>query len=1357
MNDVLYAFKQFTALTHFPTDQLVPMRSLFPNIQACCIPKGTEIPPDLPVWPSAVPLVCSIGLSKENGITPIDGTVSLIAIHDVEIILEILEKGQDTELDEKTLKIIVNVLEAHRDLLSVLTSVLRPADLEEKELSSNEKLVKRIKGILKEPRDAAKLQAAAKDCKKISKYVDKSFRSNYSNGVANDLMKHIHALILDFQTLGVFLHLTGQADDFSYIEGNLNDLCTSIFSADLPSAQTYLQDFARSITDTETKLQFGVPLFYAIGYVYSHIKEDIKTLETAMNNCDAKLLVSLFTVEEPDNQFPVEFSDYIIQALKSLNNFIDPKMLEQVALSIYNKTQDPQLQYLCSSITYNTPKASGYLSILTTLIPFSNQQRKQHLDTFLTTAMNLFTGIHKRISEIAEPLINILPLPIQELTKKAIVKPESLDQCYKSVIAFKCFEKLAESYIADIDRFSVECENLDNICLSLFFAYASALKFSTIDLVQFVITFSEKHLNISKKTFASIQDAFANLKKFPQDAANFSDYDGLLNNVVRLTDLIQHVTKQIIASAPASLTEANDDIQKLSQLIKITFGHFEALQNALEPLQGIPISAARECARSCIQPMLIKLQNLMDTAATQPEFAQQIRSELRLHMFELQLMLSTLNIEGAEEAIKEIAALYRATEEAPDAPSIINASKELIQQLINFQQKLCSDNIDRDLIESIELSNVSVLCDALQKIQDPKLREITILFVKQSQTDRIVKRLFEEKPTYVRSLLVQRMKGVQTPDLDLIVQYSNHQLLTSNITIAASIPLLAIQSDFERLNVLIAQFLMSRGESEARVSINRMYSLLKQIVPLRGSIIDLTHLILSGKEISLEELAKLAAQYSIPLPETNATDDRTKAILQLAAFYAFIHQQKRPYSAEYLKETIEILTNSSFDTSDTVHNILASFLSAACLNSAFTTDMTRKVFDIVSDLVQYLSSNNTTDKRKLIDDISSLPTTFSPSGKLSNEFASIMALAIHEDSQSRNDIQEYINLLGLTDQDLETYLRTIYEYAEQEETPVLDKARLKESMRNVQRLMKKFLKAAKSLDAPIVQARFENFCTAIDDLKHTLSASKDPQALQIVSQVESSMSLITSVVNEIAKGDRSNVNKLIEVLNQILAALSQLTDSHLQSPLVEILALLAEDIQEIANTIDAFPSEEELQSAEPLKKITISESRTVAHFTRAYVIESKKYIDALMEQTPIVDPEIQKSFNRAVSELKESAQVLYLIVRLTDTDDQYMQNKIIFGCRRLLASSQLFISQVLMPGGPLESETKIKETFETSKSHLNNIIDFATQYGSNKKAEEENLEITLEMSIERLRLTAQVLKLRRALEIAQNNEKILSE
>ena len=1358
MEEVRQTFKRFASLTHFQTEQMTAMRSLFPFIQFCCTLPGSDIQTDVPVWPSAVPLVCSIGYPKENQITPLDGTVALIAINNISAIFEIFQTCNESMIDEKSMEILINILGTHRELLTVLIPQLKPQNSETNELSTIEKLIKRIKGIEKEPRNEAKLTAALKDCKKVTKFVEKCFRSNFSYGIASELIKFVHQTILDMQTLGVFLNITQQTDYFTLHESNLNDVIECIFSGEMEDINDDINDLYQSLDECQGRIQQGVPLQNCIGKIYERLRKSISTLLEEIGKCDAKQPASLFVIPEPQTVYPTEFSDYLITTLSSLSTPYDDKLIKQVALSIYQRTTDPQIQYICSALTYLPEKAPGYFSMLTAIFPFNNELKKQQITAFLSTAMNLFNVFHSKCANVLAPLIPSLPPTIQNLINKSISRPETLEECYKCVIAFKYFENIAESYIADTQSFSICCDNIDRICISLFIGHAIYLRLIASDLIKFAVQFAEKNMNISKKTLGSILENFQALQHFSYSMTRYDEYEEMMNTIIKLTELVSHITKQIIVSAPASLTEADNEIATLSEKIKDTYQHFNWLQDALQPINDIPITVAKECAKSCINPMLSNLQSIMNTVQTQPEFAQQTRLGINLLMFELQQMLTTLGVEGSAEALHDVVGLFNTLQTAGSAPEIAFTCNNLSQRLIKFSQKLFANNIERDIIESIDLSDVNVLCDACARITDENLRNATIVFIQQSKTDPAIAKLFATQPAIVRSLLIARMKGVAVPNIDEIVAYSDKQLIDSRLEIAASIPILSTPSSYEKVNVLITQLLLSSSIQELRLTTNEIHQLITCLAPLNDSLATLTSELLTVKEEAIVEINSLASKYGATIYEANATDPRIHSVLNLSFLYAHVHQMKRPFSKELIAQQKDVIENNG-DTKAAISTILASYMSAATENGCFAPEITYRAYQVSSDLNTFLQTGTSTDKKKLIESLDLLPTTFEKTGTLSQEFASVLSLSLSQDSESSEDVEEFIKILGLLGQTLESYLKLLYEMAPVEKNePVLDTARINESINTVQKSMKKLLKATKTNEEQILLAKYQQFYASIDEMKRILSNSTDPKAKQILEQVEDSFNFVSSVITQVHQGDNSNVSKLVEVLNSMFKLFTQLTDSHIQSPLVDILAVLAEDIKEITNSIDSDPSDEEMASYEPLRKVTINEVRAVLHFTHSYIVESRKNVEGIMKESPIIDPEVKKAFIRAVNQLKEAAQVIYLLVRMTDSEDIQMKNKIIFGCRRYLAASNLFISQVLMPNGNAESERKIKESAESANKHVSSIIDFATQYGAAKKANaEENIEISTDMSLERLRLTARITKLRRALEIAQNNEKILSQ
>lgn len=1369
MDSVDTLFKEFSRLSHYPIQHITPMRSVWPIIQKAVYKKGNDIPEDLPCWYSAVPFVCSFGVPKSENLTILDASIASILLKAIDLIMTILTQNNSGSVDQKSMDIIVTTVNAVIEALSLLIDALRPVDLEEGADSDCEKIIKRLKKIHKDPYNEKNNSAIQKELKKIVKHINKSFSSAFNNSITADVLDQFHEMVQCFEALGIFMYQFGQIEHFTFAEGSVIDLARDIFTGVIAKDQNSYNALVEAMKRTQTQLQTQNNMI--IDTAFKAFSASLQKLREEIKNSSAVPLASRLNLPEIQ-AFPTEYADYLTNMIKNalMHVNIDFSIFQQVAQSVYQKTDNPQVQYVCSCINYIPNKALGYIALLSSILPFAYEDRIPHLLTLNQQLSELFNDYHSELVKIASPYVEMLPLAIKNFATAYFEIPHKLCECYRTVVAMKSIEKYVEAYAEDSANFTLYLDTLNRICNAMFYTTASSLRLLAADLSKYAFNFVTQNISISSRTSQAIVDAFTTLQNISNDACDYDEYQPLIDAVATLADLITHVTKQVIGISPITLSGSLVEIGEISQKIEDTFVQFENLREAILPFENIPIVATQTCFTSVIDPMLAQLENLKQIAATKPEYLKQTYSDMRLLLFQLKQMMLTLDIKESSEAVKQIVSAFGLISGTNNPKEVIAESDKLIVQLRELSKKLSSENVDRDIIENVDINNTEDLTSALKKIQNQTTREATIAWITSRQNDYLVNELFAKSPAIVRSFIVERMKPKPAyNNIDIILQLNDEKLMQQIAMIAGSLSTIMSEAGIRQINHFTTELLNAKHASEARNTLQTIRLIIKKSVPFGKKLSALSEELRLTKQEVTKEIEELCKAYGADVPQVNCKDKREKSLDQIALLFASIVAEERNWSKEYI-QAMAMRIEQAQDVNEYVHNVLATFICAACNSGCFSNNIITRSYSLMNALMTYNSSPTVSNKKALISEILSLPVEFQKEGEMSMLFTSLITLSLSADTMHFGDVASISHLLNYQNMYIGTYLKDVYEFTQErekkpEESEEMKTARIMETSRSIIKQIKKFLRSAEKKDAAVVVDKYMNLFANFNELKRLLSDTNDARGGPLAQQVEEVRKLVEAVVSEIINGKRDHTANIVTPLNDLSKVVRQLISNKQDqtSPVVDLLSILAEDIQEIADTIDNDPSEDELNKFPPLKKFSTTEFRIVVHHARAFVIEAKNLVTNILAENHQFSEDEEKDMDRAVSQLRDAAQVIYLLIRSGNNDDQGFKQRVILGSRRFAAALQVLLAQVTFTKFSKDMYSKINEILEAANARIRAVIDYASQYGITKTTAakksaiiDDSYEITHEQSIEKMHLLAKIVRIKRELEICINNEKLLS-
>ncbi|EAY14280.1 hypothetical protein TVAG_487230 [Trichomonas vaginalis G3] len=1373
MNPVYSYFREFTRLARFQMQNISPMRSVWPIIQRSLVKKGEQVPEDLPVWHSAVPLVCSFGSPKNVKLSILDASVSLIILNTLEEISSILTKSDGPSMDSKSMELINSTVESHCEVLTFLLEALTPPETENNADTDCAKLIKHLKKFKSEPKNEKNNTSIGKDVKKISKFIRKSFSSLLNNSNISATIDEFRNLILSFQTLGLFLNLISVSEQFEFSEGTVIDISRNAFQGNSRKLLENLSIFQKNINDMQKDQKLQSYNIFKV--LFASLNSKIDEYSTAIKKNPMIPLHSKLVLPEIDN-FPIECADVLTNILKTAINHvnIETPVFQQAAQTIYEKAKDQQIQYICSCINFLPEAALGYVALLSALLPFSYSERLPHLISLDQTLQDLFNIIHTKCVKIASPVVVNLPKALQQFVGKYLETPSTLEQFYHSVIALKAIQPHLNGLVENFQLFNTNFDNLNRICNALFIAKAAALRLSAVYLSECAFKFIGNHINISSKTSKSILDSFDVLIKFPNDACDYDEYSKLIETVSTLAELITHTTKQVISSAPVSISDTLTSIGMISQNIEETFSLFESLKNSLSKIEDIPIVATQACLKSAINPMVAQLDNIKQYAQSKPEYAKQALSDMKLLTFQLSQMMDTLENELSDED-EEVISLFHKLKDVSDPSEMIKCSEEILEKLNKVSNKLSEENVDREKIENVSFENMEDLTKALEQISDELSRQATVEWVLSSQNDKSVNKLFVNNTNMVKKFVVSRMKSENRYEsVDQILQLPDEKIMNDLPNIASSLTMIYNEAGIPKLNEMSTEILSCEQVGDVKSKLQQIKTFNSKYNPFYKALMALSEELRTTKQECTKEIADLCNLYNYQLPVVNSGDLREKSLHQISILIATLVCEERNYSKEYVNQMLQKIENAT-DISSYVHNVLSTFICSAVKSGCFSDQIITKSYNLMNAYSAYESSPTVTSKKLLMQEIANHPIQFTKEGEMNMMFTSLVSLSLASDDFDCDKVRSIIHMLGFENQYVGYYLKDVYEYKQvmpPEETQEMAAFRITGSARKILKGLRKFNRAAEHKEVSIVKDKANSLLNDINDMLKLLEMTEDAKYNEYYQMCDNVRTVVERVVNDVIQGKRDSVSILQSPFTDLANAIREYigetnASGKTQTPIIEYLTILAEDIQDVSNTVDNDPTEEELSKYPPLKKYSITEFRTVLHHSRAFVVEIKLLITSLIQENVSFDEELEKEYERACNQVRESVQVIYLLSRVLSTEDKSFKQRVILGARRFSAALQVLYSHVQTNGNQKEIYAKLGEIIDTANTHIRSVIDFASQYGvsssaatsvSNKKTIiDESYEITHEMSIEKMHLMAKIARLKRELDVAINTEKFLSQ
>jgi len=1343
MNAVIQAFQSFSSFGHLPISELGTLHSLFPMIQSICYPPSGVIPPDLPLWESGVPIACIIGCPREKKLTIMPATVSLITLNTCQLILGY---GSQNTVDSASSNYLCEVLSISSELLSSFQNELS----EEQEM--NIKLISRLKKAKFDPSQQHSLQSAQKLCKKMMKYIEKQFKFLLSNTGVDDVFREYLKTLLDFQTFGVFEHKIGNVDFFKECERCIIDFSSSLFLNDKDDCLENLEIMISSIKIQASRI--GIQNF--IGgirkHVYQEVVESINSLYSKLKSINLEFKCAKFIIEE-EEYVSFEYSQSITGILRSFaSNQPNQSLVSQLANTLYTQTNSITLQFLCSAASYYPYLSSGYTSLIASYLPIENSQRLNHLESVLPIFGSIYSQFcAKSIHYITNNKIEI-PQSISLLKEWIFISPSSLSNCWKNLVAFSALQGSSHDSLKGSDDFLIPYSNMGRIYSAWLISTAIALRTSSMNLIESCIKLFERHVSISTKTFSSLHESYSVISRLQNNISSYSSYQPLLEAVSVALDVASHIIRQVINLSPVSIAEI-EIIPQLLGSVKSVENHYKSLYDAIQPLISLPNSCSLVLAIQSIEPMLQHVESIIDTLQKQPDYIHSSRVSLQLiGLLYEQTMLSLPQMSFTDLLISSVKSL-QATILSED---LITHSDVFAQELRDILDKLRMQNQIPKKFQDINIKDRNRISKLFDYFQMPIIKASTISLLQNSQDESD-----PDMEELLQKLILIRLHGVEKINFSKINGMSDDELMQNVLYIAAALPLTAQASILDEIDCYTIRLLKAKNATDVRSIIQNIIKLIAIIAPLRTEILMLQDVLVKPGTETLQQITGVLEKYEFEIIRSSEFSKRIRSMIDLTSISAFLkHITTDGLTEQYLVHVCEFLKSSSdgIYANTQVSSLLSLFMSTSTLYGSFSDDHLVFCQNICSSLEDYVSNPSKSSLRSLMGNICQLPYEFQTEGTMTIEWTLCLLNYITKDLSLKLDLTPLYNALQL-----EASSASINQYAQVDVTSQIDSLndiddyRLDEMSRHTERLLKKLVKAAVQYEAPIVLSRFEEFYRTAYDLRMYLLSSSNGKAIALCNNVDSVLTNVTSIVSDIISSDRNTVSNLSVELSKIHQVQSELVSNSDISYIIREIKLLCLDIEEVFRKIENDPSDDKVSQADPFKKLLIQKSKIVLKNSIPYM--QYNYEQAIVLYSNLNDQNKEKSIIRSLNDFRESIQMMYLLIRMFHIEDNGLLEKSVFTCRRYSSAIDNMSIHFLTRDMNTDNVIHIKEYSDIIQSHLKDIMNFALQFaapGTQSNPLDDLGELSEAISLERLRLEAEIIKRRKALHDAEEYSRLLS-
>lgn len=1034
MTDLAELFEQFSMITHLPLELYGTTKSVFPLIQAACSRHHKELPPDVPLWNSSIPVICLLGRPKRSEYNNIQGAVTLVVLNTLHLITHDLSAHPPNTLPASDKEDVIVLLHAISD---VMTCYKEQLDSKGSHIVSLLEEMNYLAQYLHAPSGTIEefdkmLKKLIRNTKKCTEYMRSLFENMFLNTQFEVLVPLTMQYFLDIQTYGIFESMACRLNDFHFSELAPIETARLLLSGDHDQASTLFEQQSNAFkAETEKRMGNGPCSTFcsaatkAASVSALEIVKQIKVTEFIMH-------FQIFSSPQVAG-VPFQFAQTINSIIDLLsNNNCGHEIVQQLAASLITHTQDPMLQYICSAASYSPESSLGYISLMGAYLPVDNQYRVQHYDPCLKTVATAFARLVTQTKDLIKKSGYEIHQQLKPLYDQ-LPETETLYDGQKNLVTLITI--ITCMYDAGIQdpQLSINVGNLNRLFLSWYMLTALLLQTVVSSFVPNAMMVIEKNISFTQQQVDEVYEAFKVVSRFDLYNSTPIDYENFIQNVSKCQLAILPLVESMIDESPISLLANEKDFLGLLEYANFALRLFSELEATLNQFVTINPLITRTEVVSLITPIHTQCENVALTVEAQPETAPSLVQEAKLQM--LPFLLNMTYVKGVNE-VSTISQKYHEFIQEIEAPKVASSTRNIQRELVDLNKSATTIKVDVKSLYKFNLHDPNDINNLIELIQDPILKAATYdlfaIFAEETETD-LFTYVDKIKPQLLE-LICCRINGPDPYEVNRLAEMTDGQLLDKSIQIAAQFPLIAgaYVNHIQRLSI---PFIEHKNKEIIQAANNEIVGLLTITVPLMQICNNLATSLMTDRNDVNPDILGVLQQLGLPeFPLSQEQDPRVKSVLDLSTLYSIAAHIN--INGDYLERlAYRILKSKNPDLiNKTVHIIIRLVICAAMKNACYKDDILRDIKILLDKNIYYYTTQAISLKRSVYGYSLMLPAGFEPTDQINTIWAAAVAFAIKEDATIGDELERMFYLINPIEKTLAEFLTNVptYEQIEQE-------------------------------------------------------------------------------------------------------------------------------------------------------------------------------------------------------------------------------------------------------------------------------------------------------------------------------------
>lgn len=969
MSNIEELYASFSSECHLPSHLCKSMKTNFPIIQSTLSRRLKEMPPDAALYDSAVPICCLLGAPARPIMSNSQATVVLIALNSIMVystgLLQLVEKNIGLGDDKIDMESIFNafqiILQPYNSLSGNFQNLIRVLDQLKANVLGQELLTNAV--------------SLATTC-----YTELMSNFQTSTIGIEPILPYLYKFLLDNQSFALLATAASTFQEFKFSENIVIEATRLLLQRDRNQSAQLFQQMAETYAKEANNIKSG-PFTNMRILIASQCIQSSHLLAQTIVDTEIPFYSAAFAVAEQE-VVDAQFSNTFLSIFQTGSH--DHEFIKQLVYSLTTRTQNPLIAYLCSAASYYPETAIGFVAEIAALLPLDQASQIQHLSLLVELLLAYFGA---QTNEFNLYLTN-LKLELAAYYKKplqTIATPAStLREMVKYVIILGSLEtKIPE---AEKSNYLIRMQNVSRVMNAMVIATASLLRLYSIFLAQSAFTVIEKNQSVDQNVFQQAFAAFSDVALFSVQIVDVPKYQQALESVTKLTSVILSQIEYLSSQSPCSLVESEQDFLKVLEIAERTYMFFSELQEAFQPITGVPLNMISQEVMYQAQIIYPQLEAVKTAITQQPEAIGSVLPELQLSSFQFNMLLSvmpSLESTSVRTIISQVAAPASYEELSTNIDNIA-------VELQDLNSEAAKPHVDQAQIQMLNFNNSEDIMGVLALITNQTLQassaDIIQLYMSRPSESFADLQKFENN---LRELLAFRISGAEVYNLQQIAAMDPQTRFKNAVSISVSLPLYAGE-DFKLINQLTLPIIQQETPEAVNESITQVLRILQIATPLKLHCLELINLLATKNDVEAE-IANAIQYFGIQAEFSQEADLRARSIYNIVILLAYANACKIGFFDDPTVEkwVLELATPPFvFEHIVAITNeIIISYICTATLYGDFSPKIMKGLMNVIKTYGQYSTDQLDDSRRKLVGTICQLPIDFAKNETINREHA----------------------------------------------------------------------------------------------------------------------------------------------------------------------------------------------------------------------------------------------------------------------------------------------------------------------------------------------------------------------------------